>query len=195
MDVVGELPIRVSTLCGQTVGGNRSVNCPRMNLIEREILVDKLYPIAVLFQQFGEKNAVRLRAVRALQIVKVDQLDLGILVSANRPPADIDLVHDVLIWIPAQVHLGHADQSLLVFREKKIVFLIVSFPGKNDFDGVVVGKFARTRSGDDHLYLRGNAVFHAQLALDLLRKVRRGLRGATQADEKKKKSRASARCQ
>src|SRR6185437_1116279 len=81
MNVIGEIPVRVPVLSCEAVRIDRRVNGPRMNLGKRKVLIDECYAVAILLQQPGKENAVRLRTVRALQVVKVDEHNLCVRVA------------------------------------------------------------------------------------------------------------------
>jgi hypothetical protein len=130
MHVVGEIPIGVRVLRRQTMGVHRGMGGPRMDLGQREILVDENDAIAVFLQQVGKQGLVHPGAERAFEVVVVDRHDFGLAVAAGRTALDIDLLHDLGERVFAKVEFGHAEQRLAILGQKKIVGLLLSPPSK-----------------------------------------------------------------
>src|SRR6266851_8896084 len=103
VQVIGIIPIGVAVLRAQTIGVYRRMHSPRVNLFERVILVDEEDAVAIFLEQAGEKCQVHTRTERTLEIVIVDDRHLRIFVAARWTPAEVNLLHDLGVWILGQI--------------------------------------------------------------------------------------------
>src|SRR5438445_4249596 len=116
MHVIGESPVSGRALLVQAICIDRSMNRPGMDLIERIVLVDDLYLVAVSLKHILNEGLVHARTERTLKIVIVDDGDLSVLVAADRASGKIDLANR----IGTDVSFVQAGKGLSVLGDQEI---------------------------------------------------------------------------
>ena len=86
-----------------------------MDFDERKVLVDEAHLVFVALQGVREERLVHARAVGALEVVEVDDGDLGVGISADGTAGDVDVGAGIL----GQVEGLKAGQFLAVGGDKE----------------------------------------------------------------------------
>src|SRR5438552_12298675 len=111
---------------------------PRVNLGEWIVLIDDLYLAAICLHQLGEKRLMHPRAERTLEVVVIDNDDLGIFIAALRTSTQVDRFHHVL----AYVKLLPLNQCLVVLRYQEVMGAGTTVARERDWNFVVTGDLA-----------------------------------------------------
>ena len=91
VEVIDVAPVDFAVLRGEAVGVDGCVESPGMNFFERKILVDEADLVFVAVERGGKEGLVHAGAVGALEVVKVDDGDLGGGVAADGAVGDVDV--------------------------------------------------------------------------------------------------------
>jgi hypothetical protein len=83
VEVIHVGPVDVAALRGQAVGVHGGVHGPGVHLGERVVLVDEAHLVLVALQGGGKERLVHAGAVGALEVVEVDDRDLGRGIAAD----------------------------------------------------------------------------------------------------------------
>src|SRR5579862_9582865 len=96
MQVIDVSPVNVGALRSQAIGVDGGMDSPGVDFLQREVLVNKLDQALVVVDGGGEEGLVHAGAITALQVVEVDDRDLGIGISADRAVGDVDVEGGIL---------------------------------------------------------------------------------------------------
>jgi hypothetical protein len=165
-----------------------------MNLGQRVVFVDEGDPVAIFFENLGKQRLVHPRTERTLEVVKIDDYNLGGLGAARRPAGYVDLAHQLGERILGQIEPRHSQHCAAILGQQKFVVLLLPVAAVDVYRDSIIPRHISTGSdgSNDHFYLRGNGVESTHLMLDLASYVgRRGLGNTTQANQKQDEQRTS----
>ena len=106
-----------------------------MNFEERKVLVDEADLVLVVVQGGGKERLVHAGAVRALEVVEVDDGDLGVGVAADGAAGDVDVGAGII----GQVKVSRRASFLLSVEMRKFDDLGLAGAGEGDGQIVVAG--------------------------------------------------------
>ena len=133
---------------------------------ERKVLVHDFDAIAVLGKDLLHERLMHTLAERALQVVVIDDRDLGLRIAAYRPAGDIDLAHALGVDVLGEVHLGDLRQDFAVLGKQEIHLLLMTFATECDGHQIVGREVAGMAWSDVDFHVGRKIVLGLNLALD-----------------------------
>ena len=155
-------PIDRAVLCGQAVGVDGCVHGPGMNVGKRVILIDEAHQVFVMVDGRREEFLVHPRAIRALEVVKVDDRHFGVGVATDGTTRDGDGIGGIL----RKIERVHVDELGVVIGDKEVDLGNLAAVRNGDGQGFVAGKRAWLAGANIQVGIRGQLELGAHQNLD-----------------------------
>ena len=118
-----------------------------MHVGERKVLVDEPHLVLVARQGGGKQRLVHARAVGALEVVEVDDGDLGCGIAADRAAGNVDCGGGIL----GQVEGLQMGQLLAVGGDQEVDYLRLGVVREGDGQRVITCKRAGLARAEGHV--------------------------------------------